>query len=258
MTSNGLAQLGPPLDVQHPCIVRGSAARFRAVCNCASSPSPSRARPTTNCSRSRKEPNVSASTRSSVPITTSASARASPGPGSTDAWMTLAAIARETDSHPARHARHPGDLPVPGPARDPGRASRRDERRPRRARAGRGLVRRRARGVRDPVPVDRRSLRDARGTARDRHRALEHTRRRDVLVRREAPFASSTRPRCRSRCNGPGRRSSWAVGAPSARLGSRRATRPSSTCRSRRSRTSAKAATTCAPRATRSDAIPRR
>ena len=51
---------------------------------------------------------------------------------------------------------------------------------------GCGLVRRRARRVRHPVPVDRRALRDARGAARDRHRPVDHARRRDVRLRRHA------------------------------------------------------------------------
>ena len=91
-------------------------------------------------------------------------------------------------AHPARHARHTGDVPVPGPARDPGRAGRRDERRPRRARARRRVVRRRARVVRDPVPGDGRALRDARRAARDRHRPVVDARRANVLVRRPAPL----------------------------------------------------------------------
>ena len=33
-------------------------------------------------------------------------------PGPTDAWMTLAALARETEPHPARHAGEPGDVPA--------------------------------------------------------------------------------------------------------------------------------------------------
>ena len=55
-------------------------------------------------------------------------------PGPTDAWVTLAGLARETQPHSARHAGQPGDVPAARPARHHGRAGRRDERRPGRAR----------------------------------------------------------------------------------------------------------------------------
>ena len=59
--------------------------------------------------------------------------------------------ARDVDG-PARHAGHVGDVPASRAARDQRRAGRRDERRPGRARAGRRLVRGRARRVRAPFP----------------------------------------------------------------------------------------------------------
>ena len=74
-------------------------------------------------------------------------------PGPTDSWVTLAGIARETEHDPARHDDDVGDLPLSRAARDLGRAGRPDERRAGRARHRRGLVRRRARGVRHPVPA---------------------------------------------------------------------------------------------------------
>ena len=63
-------------------------------------------------------------------------------PGPTDAWITLAGLARETVPDPARHAGDPGDVPAARPARHRGRPGRRDERRPGRARPRRRLVRR--------------------------------------------------------------------------------------------------------------------
>ena len=187
------------------------------ACGCGSSPSPSRARPTTSSSRVAQlteELGFDAFFRSDHYLRIGEGA---PGPGSTDAWVTLAALGRETDTHPARHARHTGDVPASRRARDPGRAGRRDERRPRRARAGRGLVRRRARRVRDPVPADRRPLRDARGAARDRHRHVDDAGRRAVSFagRHHQIVDSPALPEARATARA--RRSSSAVGAPSAR-----------------------------------------
>ena len=86
--------------------------------------------------------------------------------------------ARARDEHdPARHDDDVGDLPLPRSARDRGRAGRPDERRAGRARHRRRLVRRRARGVRHPVPADRRAVRPARGPARDPHRPVGDARR---------------------------------------------------------------------------------
>ena len=55
-------------------------------------------------------------------------------PGPTDAWITLAGLARETEPDPARHAGHAGDLPPARAAGDQRRPGRRHERRPGRAR----------------------------------------------------------------------------------------------------------------------------
>ena len=86
-------------------------------------------------------------------------------PGPTDSWVTLGRPRARDDHDPARHDGDLGDLPLPRPAGDRGRPGRPDERRPCRARHRRRLVRRRAPGVRDPVPADRRALRPARGPA---------------------------------------------------------------------------------------------
>ena len=199
------------------------------------------------------------STRSSVPTTTCASVNGDGRPGPTDAWVTLAALGRETATHPARHAGHAGDLPLAGSARDPGRASRRDERRTRRARHRRGLVRRRARRLRDPLPRHRHALRDARGAARDPHRHVGHARRRALRLRRHATTRSSDSPAL------PEARAAAAAAdhhrwlrhqAHAAPRGD--ATPTSSTCRSRRSTTSGPRATSYAPRARPRVAIPRR
>ena len=80
-------------------------------------------------------------------------------PGPTDAWITLAGLARDTSTPPAGHARLAGHVPQPGPARDHRRPGRRDERRPGGARARRGVERPRARGLRHPVSRHRRAVR---------------------------------------------------------------------------------------------------
>ena len=153
-----------------------------------------------------------------------ASARATPGPGSTDAWMTLAALGRETVAHPARHARHAGDVPPSRTARDPGRAGRRDERRPRRARARRGLVRRRARGVRRS-----RSRRPATASRCSRSSSRSSTGMWTTPAGETFSFAGKHHQRRRlaraaeAGATARGRRSSSAAGARSARRGSRRA-----------------------------------
>ena len=137
------------------------------------------------------------------------------------------------DADPARHARHAGDVPLPRAARDPGRAGRRDERRPRRARARRGLVRRRARRVRIPFPStgDRFEMLEeqlAIVTGLWKTPVGEH-----VLVRGQAPLGRRLARAAEAGATAADRRSSWAAGARSARRASRRASPPSSTCRSR-------------------------
>ena len=114
--------------------------------------------------------------------------RASGLPGPTDAWITLAGLARETSRIRLGTLVSPVDLPAARPAGDHGRAGGPDERRPGRARARHRLVRRRAHRVRHPVPADGRAVRPARRTTHDRHRAVGHPRRRDVLLRRQAHY----------------------------------------------------------------------
>src|SRR5918995_6838408 len=104
-------------------------------------------------------------------------------PGPTDAWITLAGLARETAPDPARHDGHRGHLPAAGRARDLRRPDRRDEWWPDRAWHRCRLVRGGAPGVRDPVPVETGALRPARGAARDPGRAVGDAGRLDVLVR---------------------------------------------------------------------------
>ena len=115
-------------------------------------------------------------------------------------------------AHPARHARHAGDVPLPRPARDPGRAGRRDERRPRRARDGRGLVRRRARArtaSRSRRPATRFEMLEEQLAIVDRHCGRRRPARRSRS--RASTTSSSTRPRCRSRRSSRARRSSSAA-----------------------------------------------
>ena len=121
----------------------------------ASSPNPSRARPTTTCSPSPGAPRRSASTPSSAATTTCVMGRrraACPGP--TDAWITLAGLARDTSTIRLGTLVTPATFRTPRRAGDQRRQGRPDERRPRRARPRRGLVRGGARGLRVPVPVD--------------------------------------------------------------------------------------------------------
>ena len=169
-------------------------------CGCESSPSPSRARTTPTCRRSPGSARSWASTRSSGPITTWRST-ATGCPGPTDAWLTLAALARDTTRIRLGTLVSPVTFRYPGSARDLGRAGRRDERRTGRARARHRMARRRARRVRDPVPAGRRALRAPRGAARDRHRPVVDTGRRALLVHRASTTRSPTRRRSRNRCS---------------------------------------------------------
>ena len=195
-------ELGPVLDGQHTGTIGLRTITF-AACGCASSPNLSKARRTTSCSASRKPPSGSASTRSSGRITTSASAtvipvRARPTRGS-----------RSPRSDARRRRIRLGTLvtPVtfrfPGAARDPGRAGRRDERRPRRARARRGLVRRRACGVRRSRSLRRASASPCSKSSSRSSPACGPRRRTSGIRLRASTSRSSTRPRCRSRCNSP-------------------------------------------------------
>ena len=111
----------------------------------------------------------------------------SPGPGSTDAWLTLAAIGRETSRIRLGTLVTPVTFRFPGPLAI--QVAQADAMSGGRVELGtrRGLVRRRARRVRNPVPADRRALRDARRAARDRDRACGLRRRASVLVRGTTP-----------------------------------------------------------------------
>ena len=102
---------------------------------------------------------------------------ADPGlPGPTDAWLTLAALARETSRIRLGTLVDVGHLPPARPARGDGRAGRPDERRPGRPGHRRRLVRARAHLVRHPVPAGRRALRPAGRAARGHHRAVARPR----------------------------------------------------------------------------------
>ena len=107
-------------------------------------------------------------------------------PGPTDAWVTLAGLARDTTTIRLGTLVTSATFRRPGPARDHRGGRRPDERGPRRARVGCGLVRRRAPGLRDPVPGGAGALRPARGAAGDRHRAVVDAGRRTVLARGRA------------------------------------------------------------------------
>ena len=78
-------------------------------------------------------------------------------PGPTDAWVTLAGLARDTSTIRLGTLMTCATFRLPGPAGDRGRAGRPDERRPGGLRPRRRLVRRRAHGVRHPVPGRRAS-----------------------------------------------------------------------------------------------------
>ena len=125
-------------------------------------------------------------------------------PGPTDAWLTLAALARETSRIRLGTLVTLGHVPAARPAGGDGRPGRPDERRPGRAGHRRRLVRARAHRVRHPVPARRRALRPARRAAGDRSPGCGAPR----PARRTASPASttgwSTRPRCPSRCSVPG------------------------------------------------------
>ena len=198
---------------------------------CGSSPSPSRAPPTTTCSPWPGPPRSSASTRSSGPTTTSA--MGTDGlPGPTDAWMTLAGLARETSTIRLGTLMTSRDLPPARAAGDPGGAGRPDERRPGRARARRRLVRATSTRRTASRSRTRRALRPARGAARDRHRAVGDPGGRDVHATTASTTRSPTHRRCPSRSRARDRRSSSAAWASGVRRRSRRATPTSSTCRS--------------------------
>ena len=106
------------------------------------------------------------------------------GRPTTDAWAVLAGLARDTTKIGL------GALVSPVTYRTPGNLAkvvvndRRDERRPGRGRARRGLARGGAPAPRLPVPGDRRAGRHARGDARDPPRPVGRARR--LVVHRQA------------------------------------------------------------------------
>ncbi len=105
--------------------------------------------------------------------------------------------ARPRHEHdPARHPDDLRDLPAPGPARDRRRRGRPDERRPGRLRHRRGLVRRRAHGVRHPVPGHRAS--GSTGSRSSSRSSPASGRRR--RARRSATTAATTSSRTRRPC----------------------------------------------------------
>ena len=105
-------------------------------------------------------------------------------PGPTDAWVTLGAIARETERIRL------GTLVTSATFRLPGllavEVAQVDAMSGGRVELGLGsrLVRRRAHGLRRSVPAVGRALRAPRGAVRHPDRALGHARRRDVQLRR--------------------------------------------------------------------------
>ena len=121
-----------------------------------------------------------------------------PGPAgrpTTDAWAVLAGPGAGHDDDPARRARLAGHVPAarqPREGRDDGR---RDERRPARGRARRGLERRRASPARLPVPADRRAGGHARGAAGDPPRALGAS----PTAGRSRAATTGSRTRCSAR-----------------------------------------------------------
>ena len=94
-------------------------------------------------------------------------------PISADAWMYLAALARETSTHPPGHAGQPGHLPPPGGARQDGRHARPPERRPRRAGHRRRLAGARARRLRLSISAAAAPRRPPRRAAAGHHRPVE-------------------------------------------------------------------------------------
>ena len=168
----------------------------------ASSPSPSKERRTTTCwpSRMRAEYlGFDAFFRSDHYL---AMGGGSGAPGPTDAWITLAGLARDTSTIRLGTLVSSATFRLPGPFAVDRRPGRPDVRRPGRARPRRRLVRRRTPGLRNPVPGTRRALRPARGATRDHHRHVGDAGRR----RRSTHPAATTRSRVRRRCPSHARR----------------------------------------------------
>ena len=130
-----------------------------------------------------------------------------PGPGSTEAWVTLAGLARETSRIRLGHDGVVGDLPAPRDAGADGGHGRRDERRPGRGRSRQRLVRDRAPVVRPGLPAGGRAVRRARPSSSRSDRAVAH---RGRGRRTPSPAATTRWPttrRCPARCSSRTRRS---------------------------------------------------
>ena len=146
---------------------------------------------------SPSSPRSSASTRSSGPTTTSASATATPGPGSTDAWVTLAALGRETSRIRLGTLVTPVTFRLPGPlaiqvaqadAMSGGRVE---------LGLGAGWYDAEHAAYGDPVPADRRrASRCSRSSSRSSTGLWTTPRRRARTRSRARTTRSSTRPRC--------------------------------------------------------------
>ena len=107
-------------------------------------------------------------------------------PGPTDAWATLAGLARETSRIRLGTLMTSATFRLPGPlaitvAQVDQMSGGRVE-----LGLGAGWFGARARGLRHPVPGDRRALRPLRGAAGDHHRALGDPRGRDLQPLRRA------------------------------------------------------------------------
>ena len=135
-------------------------------------------------------------------------------PGPTDAWTTLAGLARDTSTIRLGTLVTSATFRLPGPLAITVAQVDADVGRPRRARPRRRVVRAGARGVRHPVPRARRALRPPRGAAGRDHRAVVDAGRRAVLLRRPALPRRPTRRRCPSRCRTAACRSSSAAAGP--------------------------------------------
>lgn len=126
-------------------------------------------------------------------------------PGPTDAWLTLAALARETSRIKlgtlvtSATFRHPGLLAVQVAQVDQMSGGRVE------ARSRHRMVRGGARRLRRTVPGQ--ALRHARRAARDHHRPVVHTCRREVLLRRHPLHADRLARAAQARAEpGPGDR----------------------------------------------------
>ena len=135
-------------------------------------------------------------------------------PGPTDAWTTLAGLARDTATHPARApSSRSATFRLPGPLAIT--VAQVDEMSGGRVELGLGAgwydAEHTAYAI--PFPGLGRALRAARGAAGGDRRALDHAAGRDVQLFAAATTRSPTARRCRSRCSNPTRPSSSAAAA---------------------------------------------